>query len=747
MALSFLGGMAESFGESLDEQHKYIRAKRAKDRDFLMTYGTQAVTGAKSKVNEVVTTGMQLEAMGLPKEDINFIVETSGPLGLTSLYDRVKDFTPDELSPEVFQSMIKRTKDFTPSGTSYQQQIEKAFGLYKANVTNDPVQNESNAFMAAMGLDPRSADSALEDQYIGGYTGRDIKRIMGTAAPGLTGPLAVDFSQLPKRYSPTAQATFARETFTRMETQAEAALKALAPNSEALAALSPEDSTRYNTLAAAIKADNYNEMIKIVPSIGEDLLRFDTLTRKGLSNNPFFIGRVPEFFSSETTKREGDGTGGSLIESDYSKAYALYPNMPALSDIKTYKTAVEAGESGDSFFILNGRLTRNREIDKQSVVDGIPVSQQSVVDASTKLAPGDVLSINLSGGLDVDNNFKVTKSGSLMIPSLPPIDVTDKTASEAEQVILQLLKLSDETSTASVTMGTGTVETESTGLTQQMLSLDIPDTKKDDDNKETNPILTGWTNISDQAMADLTAEFNDDYKSKATSRTRTENDAIKSGFDTDKKTLTNALENVRNYIEADGNGSPEETLKALALKMTSELDTAPEDVQQIVMSLIQNLEDGEFPDPQKNFGGQFMDILRTVGSYIPKGNNANQETISTNDPADVVAMGKIPYTELQGGTLTLGDIVEARQLELREKLIDAQNAGAPPEETRSLKEQIIKLNEEPPFTEFNSFDSIKNELKLGNLKDGDIIKYNANYFIVNQQGLSGAIGEVKVIGQ
>ena len=639
MALSFLGGMAESFGESLDEQHKYIRAKRAKDRDFLMTYGTQAVTGAKSKVNEVVTTGMQLEAMGLPKEDINFIVETSGPLGLTSLYDRVKDFTPDELSPEVFQSMIKRTKDFTPSGTSYQQQIEKAFGLYKANVTNDPVQNESNAFMAAMGLDPRSADSALEDQYIGGYTGRDIKRIMGTAAPGLTGPLAVDFSQLPKRYSPTAQATFARETFTRMETQAEAALKALAPNSEALAALSLEDSTRYNTLAAAIKADNYNEMIKIVPSIGEDLLRFDTLTRKGLSNNPFFLGQVPDFFSSEATKREADGTGGSLIESDYSKAYALYPNMPALSDIKTYKTAVEAGESGDPFFILNGRLTRNREIDKQSVVvepvvDVIPVNQQSVV---------------------VE----------------PVVDVIP----------------------------------ESTSLTQQMLSLDIPDTEKDDDNKETNPILTGWTNISDQAMADLTAEFNDDYKSKATSRTRTENDAIKSGFDTDKKTLTNALENVRNYIEADGNGAPEETLKALALKMTSELDTAPEDVQQIVMSLIQNLEDGEFPDPQKNFGGQFMDILRTVGSYIPKGNNAKQETISTNDPADVVAMGDMPYTEL-----------------------------AP----------IMPSDISGVSREFMSFDNMKNELKLGNLKEGDIVKLGTLYFKVHQQGLNGEIGNVKV---
>jgi len=630
MGLSFLGGMAESFGESLDEQHKYIRAKRAKDRDFLMTYGTQAVTGAKSKVNEFVTTGMQLEAMGLPKEDINFIVETSGPLGLTSLYDRVKDFTPDELSPEVFQSMIKRTKDFTPSGTSYQQQIEKTFGLYKANVTNDPVQNESNAFMAAMGLDPRSADSALEDQYIGGYTGRDIKRIMGTAAPGLTGPLAVDFSQLPKRYSPTAQATFARDTFKRIEDKATIALKSIAPNATALAALGEDESTLYNTLAAAIKADKYNEIIKLVPSIGEDLLRFDTLTRKGLSNNPFFLGQVPDFFSSETTKRETGGLGVGLTP-QYAKFFKIYKDIPPLEDIKTYATEEEGVASGNKFFILNGLIQVIESND-------LPVSQQAVVK-------------------DTDM------------------------------------------------MGTGTVETESTGLTQQMLSLDIPDTEKDDDNKETNPILTGWTNISDRAMADLTAEFNDDYKSKATSRSRAENDAIKSGFDTDKKTLTNALENVRNYIEADGNGAPEETLKALALKMTSELDTAPEDVQQIVMSLIQNLEDGEFPDPQKNFGGQFMDILRTVGSYIPKGSNAKQETIATNDPADVVAMGKIPYTELKS--------------------------------TQEVSDAI----------EFNSFDSIKNELKLGNLKDGDVVKYNANYFIVNQQGLSGAIGEVKVIGQ
>jgi len=46
-----------------------------------------------------------------------------------------------------------------------------------------------------------------------------------------------------------------------------------------------------------------------------------------------------------------------------------------------------------------------------------------------------------------------------------------------------------------------------------------------------------------------------------------------------------------------------------------------------------------------------------------------------------------------------------------------------------------------------SFDSLKNELKLGNLRDGDVVKYGGKYFRVNQKDLFGAIGQVKVIGQ
>jgi hypothetical protein len=102
-------------------------------------------------------------------------------------------------------------------------------------------------------------------------------------------------------------------------------------------------------------------------------------------------------------------------------------------------------------------------------------------------------------------------------------------------------------------------------------------------------------------------------------------------------------------------------------------------------------------------------------------------------------MGKIPYTELQ----TIAP--PPSRTELIEKLKEAQNAEAPPEETRLLKEQLIKLDKEPPFTEFVSFDNIKNELKLGNLKDGDVIKFRTEYFVVNQQGLSGPIGKVDLI--
>ena len=129
--MSFATGFFNTAGDEITKRQDYIREKRAKDRDFLMTYGVQAVTGAKSKVNKYVTTGMQLESMGLTKDNINYLVDTSGPEGLSSLYARVKDYTPDQLSADVFNSMVENTAGYakrTKDGMSYEDTIGKAFG-------------------------------------------------------------------------------------------------------------------------------------------------------------------------------------------------------------------------------------------------------------------------------------------------------------------------------------------------------------------------------------------------------------------------------------------------------------------------------------------------------------------------------------------------------------------------------------------------------------------------------------------
>ena len=652
MALSFFGGMAESFGESLDEQHKYIRGKRAKDRDFLMTYGVQAVTGAKGKVNDAVNIGMQLETMGLPKADINFIVDQSGPAGLSALYERVKGYTPAELTPDVFKSMIKRTAEYKPSNMTYQEMIEKTFGLYKANVTDDPAENEKVGFWSSMGFDPDAADSALDEQYIGGYTGRDIKRIMGTAPPGMTAPLAVDFSLLPKRYSPQAQGRFATDTFSRIEREANVALNSIAQGAEAIALLEGKDLALHTSLAAAIKGDKYERMLELVPSIGDGLLKFNDLTGGGLSNNPFFLQDIPNFFSTEASKRTGDATGTSTIEIDYSKAYNLFPNMPALADIKTYNTAELAAASGDPFFILNGKLTRNKDHESFKVVGGSEV---------------------VGGGSEVvGGGSEVVGGGS---------------------------------AAADVVVG-GSTDT----LAQQMLSLDVPDNETDGEAAGTNPVLDGWNNITDKAMADLQSAFNDDFRVNSTNRTRLENGKIKDDYAADKLQLSTALENIKSYLQADASGASKEVLEGLAVKMTTELDTAPEDVQSMVMGLIENLENEEFPPPTRNFGGQLLDFGRSVLNKLPKSTAGSQES-GFNLPKDVVAMGQIPYTELRPVALTSDSF-------------SSQDA-----------------------LEFVSFDSLKNELKLGNLRDGDVVKYGGKYFRVNQKDLFGAIGQVKVIGQ
>jgi len=355
--MSFATGFFTTATKEVQEKQDYARNYRAKTRDYLMTYGTQAVTGAKSKVNDYVSVGMQLEGMGLEKDDLNYLVETSGPSALTNLYARVKDYTPDELTPKVFRSMVQRTKDYSTTST-YEQTIAKAFGLYKDNVTDDPAKNEGIAHFASMLFNPMAGASS--ETYIDGYNESDIRRIQGTVAPGMTAPLPVDFSKLPKRHSTTALGSYATSSFARMIDTSQTALDKL--DAQMLETpLSEGDQRVYNKLKVAIKAEDYRTMIELVPETGAELLRMDKETGSGLSNNPFFTFEpgMQEFFVNTAAKLSGDN---SYLEGKWNNAKKLYPDIGPLNSLKTFTTQAEARAAGVRYFILGGAIRINDAI-------------------------------------------------------------------------------------------------------------------------------------------------------------------------------------------------------------------------------------------------------------------------------------------------------------------------------------------------------------------------------------------------
>ena len=496
--MSFATGFFNTATETLDRKQQYVRDHRAKTRDYLMTYGTQAVTGARSKVNDYVTIGMQLEGKGLEKDDLNFLVETSGPDALTNLYDLVKDYSPEELTPTTFRSMIQRTKDYSTEST-YEQTIAKAFGLYKENVTKDPAKNEGIAYYASMLFNPKAADN---ETYIGGYTESDIRRIQGTVAPGLTAPLAVDFSKLPKRHSTTALGVYSQKSFVRMISTSQRALDQMMPTTTT--DLSPEERTKYNKLKLAIEAKDYRVMLELVPETGAEILRMDKETGGGLSNNPFFKleDGMEEFFVNTAARLSGDN---SYLEDKWNNAKKTYPDLGALNSLNTYTTVAEAKESGERYFILGGAIRINETVPAK-VVDG---GQSST---------GKITYISESGAADLN-------------------------AASNDRVI---------------------VEEGPDSLKTQMLSLDVPDNVAGESPGELasetgdlpNPMLSGWQNLSLGALKDFNNAFKE-FRKGAVNKSRKENEADYKAFNDDSDTMLNLLDSVGDFLEADAGGADE----------------------------------------------------------------------------------------------------------------------------------------------------------------------------------------------
>ena len=584
--MSFATGFFNTATETLDRKQQYVRDHRAKTRDYLMTYGTQAVTGAKSKVSDYVTIGMQLEGMGLEKDDLNYLVETSGPDALTNLYDKVKDYTSDELSPATFRSMIKRTKDYSTTST-YEQTIAKAFGLYKENVTTDPAKNEGIAYYASMLFNPQAADN---ETYIGGYTESDIRRIQGTVAPGMSAPLAVDFSKLPKRHSTTALGVYSQKSFVRMLDTAQTALDKMMPTTATV--LDAEERIKYNKLELAIAAKDYRSVLELVPETGAEILRMDKETGGGLRNNSFFTFEpgMQEFFVNTAARLSGDN---SYLQGKWDGAKKLYPDLGPLNSLKTFTTEAEARAAGLRYFILGGAIRINAEIPAR-VVDGNQPSTGSVTDLSETPAS--------------DSS------------SAPVADLNN-----ASEIKAQMLGIDVQSNKAGP-------------------NVDFKD------NEEVNPVLVGWTNLSLGALNDFDKEYTE-YRIGSVNRSKAQNKADYKAYNDDVDTMASLTDFLGMYLKADARDAPVEELQQMSDIMGKKLQAAPERVRLIVESLLDKLADGEYDSTpvDDSLVGQVTSGIKNISNLFggTKFNaKADDDTASTlevndpevNDPKDVLAI-------------------------------------------------------------------------------------------------------------
>ena len=370
--MSVATGFFKTAADRVTARKEYIRDKRAKDRDYLMTYGTQAVRKTEEEANKAITIGKLLEGRGMTQDKINFVVDTSGPQGLAILYNEIKDFKPNELSTKQLNDYVTMAEDYRPSGTTYDDMIKKSFGLYKNGVTDNPEKNEERGIWSFLGLDANAADSSMTDSYIGGYTGYDLKRIMSTSAPSLKGPLPVDRSLLPKIYDPTQN----KQMFTYMEDQIlNIARKASTVTSDELIKMSDEEKLFRDKIESAVEAEDTKELLRLLPDTVQAVLDSEKMFPGGLTNNSFWTTKYMDFSFGDDAKpmvtdddaplkpklRPDNLMKGLSLEDQYSALTSGDENATPFSLLPEFKNAEEANKSKDlkagDYVIIGGQLT------------------------------------------------------------------------------------------------------------------------------------------------------------------------------------------------------------------------------------------------------------------------------------------------------------------------------------------------------------------------------------------------------
>ena len=388
--MSVASGFFNTAADRVTERKKYIRDKNAKDRDYLMTYGTQAVRKTEEEANKAITIGKLLEGRGMTKENINFLVETSGPQGLALVYNTIEPFTPNQLSTKQLNEYVKMAEDYRPSGTSYEDMIKKSFGLYKNSVTDNPEKNEERGIWSFLGLDANAADSSMTDSYLGGYTGYDLKRIMSSSAPSLKAPLPVDRSLLPKIYSPTEYGRIFNSIEDEILVQGAKYVEGM--SEEMLETLTPEspEYKKWKVIKDATKNKDTRTLLRELPDAIQAVMDYETKYPNSLNLNPEFAIQHPSFSFGEDAQQiitgaDAEPKVSKVQQQYYDSALAKDPEMPEINSIPVYTTVgeMDADEGFTGGYVFIGdKLEKKKPIIKTSTLPSIDVSDAtgSIVD-------------------------------------------------------------------------------------------------------------------------------------------------------------------------------------------------------------------------------------------------------------------------------------------------------------------------------------------------------------------------------
>ena len=159
--------------------------------------------------------------------------------------------------------------------------------------------------------------------------------------------------------------------------------------------------------------------------------------------------------SGENIGGYADGSGVPSAENPvYQNTYNLSRQDNIISELNTGdETANSVVEN--YFMILTGDNLSIFGSDEFSQSQNNNILFFNTFGRDYKLAPGDVLKINLRGFLEMDGLHKVSRNGTITLPSLPPINVVGITTEDVERKVLELLTLGDASAAAYVSLDTG----------------------------------------------------------------------------------------------------------------------------------------------------------------------------------------------------------------------------------------------------------------------------------------------------